>query len=232
MQLLKDAGIDTHSQMSEERVSSLLEKAIEVYEQSTRESSRQFLFTTTNTPTFYPVDKNSINRVMDFSTGKLDIKDVSLKMAIHNLYYDFAYSRILTQSTSPTSTTVSTSRSLLRVLTDKLREIAEDCADPEWDGYDALPVSKKAIQRAEVFIDQIENLVKIHGLLLPEISPTPDGSIIFDWEKDGNRFSLAISEKEYLFFAFVGISKRIKGREQIKKSLSSEVRELILTFIS
>jgi hypothetical protein len=111
-------------------------------------------------------------------------------------------------------------------LTDALREIAMDCATPDWDGNQATPVSENSIRVAENLIGQLKTMTM---LPLPEISPTPNGTLLFDWEKNDAQLVIETSGDEFLTFALLGAGQRIKGRERFVKTLPNVLRE-VLTF--
>lgn len=48
-----------------------------------------------------------------------------------------------------------------------------------WDGYDAEPVQRRAVEQAKVLIDTLP-----YGCPLPEVTPDPDGEISLDWFRD------------------------------------------------
>lgn len=117
-------------------------------------------------------------------------------------------------------------------LKDRLHEILVDCNTSDWDGYGAKPISREAAQAAESIIQNIGKLAATSDILLPEISPAPDGTVLFDWLKGEDRFSLAISEDKNLIYAMVGPSRRVKGCLPFDKSLPAVLREILLSFFS
>lgn len=111
-------------------------------------------------------------------------------------------------------------------LTNALHEIAMDCSTPDWDGNQATPVSENSIRVAENLIGQLKTMTM---LPLPEISPTPDGTLLFDWKKNDAQLVIETSGDEFLTFALLGAGQRIKGRERFVKTLPNVLRE-VLTF--
>lgn len=78
-----------------------------------------------------------------------------------------------------------------------LEKVAEEHNEPNWDGYDALPINGDSLRKAYEFI-QILPL----SLPLPEIEVDPDGEVSFDWYNDsGGVFSVSIGETGRLSFA-------------------------------
>ena len=58
----------------------------------------------------------------------------------------------------------------------ELDALAADCSEPNWDGYEALPISPVALERAKCLVRAIPQ-----DLPAPSISPEPDGAIGLDW---------------------------------------------------
>lgn len=77
--------------------------------------------------------------------------------------------------------------------------LANECAEPGWDGGDALPLSYLAVFKAISFIRALPDEVP-----LPEFAPEPDGSISLDWIKSRNRLlSLSIGTSDRLAYAWL-----------------------------
>ena len=67
-----------------------------------------------------------------------------------------------------------------------------------WDGYGASAISQQTLDNALRFIDTIE--AAPHGLPAPEISPTPNGTISFEWEAPHTEAYLEIGNTRYSGF--------------------------------
>lgn len=81
----------------------------------------------------------------------------------------------------------------------KLREFGIECSEPDWDGYEAEPVSETALDRAEIFIRSLPE-----GVPLPEISVEPDGDISIDWLPTPTKtFSVSIGGTDRLAYAWL-----------------------------
>jgi hypothetical protein len=66
-----------------------------------------------------------------------------------------------------------------------------------WDGYGASAISDLACGHAQRFINMIEG---IRGLPIPEISPTPSGTIACEWQTHGVEAYLEIGNTRYSGF--------------------------------
>lgn len=77
--------------------------------------------------------------------------------------------------------------------------LANECAEPGWDGADARPLDRLAAIYAEDFIRAMPD-----GVPLPELSPEPDGSISLDWIQSRHRlFSVSIGTRNRLAYAWL-----------------------------
>jgi hypothetical protein len=80
-----------------------------------------------------------------------------------------------------------------------IRELAADCAEPNWDGYDALPIDLIAVRNAEEFIRALPD-----NLPVPDISAEPDGSISLDWIRSRYQIlSVSVGASNRLAFAWL-----------------------------
>ncbi len=82
---------------------------------------------------------------------------------------------------------------------EELNQLALDCSQPNWDGYDAVPISMGALVNAEAFIRALPS-----NLPLPEFCPEPDGSISVDWIVSRLQLlSLSISGSNRIAYAWL-----------------------------
>lgn len=74
-----------------------------------------------------------------------------------------------------------------------------ECAEADWDGYGAEPVSMVALSRVRAFIRSLPE-----GFLLPELSVEPDGAVALDWMPSANRtLSVSLGESGRVPYAWV-----------------------------
>jgi hypothetical protein len=64
-----------------------------------------------------------------------------------------------------------------RTLVNELETLGDN-----WDGYGASPITPQTCTNARGLIDMIE--ASPHKVPIPEIAPTPSGTISFEWETD------------------------------------------------
>ena len=84
-------------------------------------------------------------------------------------------------------------------LLNELHQMADDCAEEDWDGYGAEAVTVAALARAEAFVRALPE-----DILLPEVSVEPDGAIAFDWMPHPSKtFTLSVNAGNRLAFAWI-----------------------------
>ena len=77
--------------------------------------------------------------------------------------------------------------------------LANECAEPGWDGDGALAISFVSVTNAVAFIRALPD-----GVPLPECAPEPDGSISLDWIQSRNcLFSLSVGTSNRLAYAWL-----------------------------
>ena len=80
-----------------------------------------------------------------------------------------------------------------------IRSIARDCAEPDWNGEGARPLSPEAVESAEEFVRALPT-----GYPLPDVAPEPDGAVSFDWIQSRHRLlTLSISVNKRLAYAWL-----------------------------
>jgi len=62
----------------------------------------------------------------------------------------------------------------------------------DWDGYGALPLTSESCAHAHHFLSATPE-----GMVIPEISPTANGTITFEWESGGGEAYLEIGRTRY-----------------------------------
>lgn len=81
----------------------------------------------------------------------------------------------------------------------QLRSLANECAEPGWDGGEASPLAPLAVRNAEKLVRALPD-----GIPLPEFAPEPDGSVSLDWIQSRNRlFSLSAGTSSRLAYAWL-----------------------------
>jgi hypothetical protein len=79
----------------------------------------------------------------------------------------------------------------------EIYRIAQTHDKPEWDGYEALPITKSATDSAIAFLEQV--VIDMPG---PDVTPCPSGYFSFDWQSRPNYWiSIVVEEKKLIFAA-------------------------------
>lgn len=79
----------------------------------------------------------------------------------------------------------------------EIYSIYNEHLEPDWDGYDAIPISEKTIDKAL-------NLARLlpAGIPLPEVIPEPTGEIAFEWYRDKTHvFIISVGESNIVSYA-------------------------------
>lgn len=80
---------------------------------------------------------------------------------------------------------------------DELFQVANDCRNRNWDGYDAEPLSDDAYKQAYFFIESLPV-----GTPAPTIGAEPDGDVTLEWHRSPRRtLSVSISPDGYIHYA-------------------------------
>ena len=110
-----------------------------------------------------------------------------------------------------------------QLLRDELAETWEACSRPDWDGYDARPVTWNTYQNARQFL-----LALPLGTPLPEIGAEPDGHITLEWHAAPRRtLSVSVSPDELLHFAALLGPSRLCGTEPFFGDVPQRILGLI-----
>lgn len=103
----------------------------------------------------------------------------------------------------------------------RIREFGIECAEADWDGFGAEPVSQNALERAELFIRSLPESIS-----MPEVSVEPDGDISFDWHPTGAKtFSVSAGPSDR--FAYAWFDGTDRGHA-VARSRNGEVPTRIL----
>ncbi len=81
----------------------------------------------------------------------------------------------------------------------ELSLMANECAEPGWDGQAAAGMDPMAVAMAEDFVRALPE-----GIPLPEFAPEPDGSVSLDWTQSRNRrFTVSVGGSNRLAYALL-----------------------------
>lgn len=83
------------------------------------------------------------------------------------------------------------------VVRHELGSVWDECRNPNWDGYGALPVSQDALRNAYCLLESLPL-----GFPAPSIGAEPDGQITLEWHRSTRRtLSISVSAEDELHFA-------------------------------
>lgn len=81
----------------------------------------------------------------------------------------------------------------------KLKAMAMECAEADWNGDGAVPVNPISVFLAENLVRALPDSIP-----LPEFSPEPDGSVTLDWILSQYRvFSISVGTSNRLAYAWL-----------------------------
>ena len=99
----------------------------------------------------------------------------------------------------------------------------EECREPNWDGYDSLPVTWDTYNNAERFL-----LALPFGTPIPSIGAEPDGHITLEWHHSRRRtLSVSISPNDELHYAALLGPGRTCGTEPFFGEVPKAILDLI-----
>jgi hypothetical protein len=109
------------------------------------------------------------------------------------------------------------------LLFDELGSVWEECRRPNWDGYDALPVSQDTLRNAYALIESLPL-----GSPFPSIGAEPDGELTLEWHRSSRRtLSVSVTPHGELHFAALQGPNRIYGTEAFFGEIPDRIVDLI-----
>ncbi|MEN9225912.1 MAG: hypothetical protein Q6M54_10625 [Thermostichus sp. DRC_bins_24] len=111
---------------------------------------------------------------------------------------------------------------------DELVTTWEECKDPNWDGYNALPVREETLNYAFAVIQALPL-----GFPLPSVGAEPDGHLTLEWYHTPHwTISVSVSPEGVLYYAALLGNSDPRGSEpflgEIPKRLLSLIQEVAL----
>lgn len=112
------------------------------------------------------------------------------------------------------------------VLREELADVWEECRKPDWDGYNALPVTQDALRNTYTLLESLPL-----GLPRPSVGAEPDGHFTLEWHHSPSRtLSVSISPDAELNYAALLGPARVCGSEpffgEIPQSICDLVRQV------
>jgi hypothetical protein len=113
-----------------------------------------------------------------------------------------------------------------QVLREELPEVWQECSEPDWDAYNALPVAWETYENARRFL-----LALPLGIPAPSIGAEPDGHLTFEWHRAPRRtLSVSITPDEQLHYAALLGPGRTCGSEpffgEVPKTILGLIRDV------
>ena len=113
-----------------------------------------------------------------------------------------------------------------RLLVSEAFGIYIECSEPGWDGYDASPLSPDSFLHASTFIELIPVWAP-----RPDLVPSPDGWISFEWRSLMNRIlSVTLENRVLIYAAALGPQNLHYGSvslEEYRERLPPQIAELL-----
>jgi hypothetical protein len=114
----------------------------------------------------------------------------------------------------------------LAKLKEELCRVADECGAPNWDGSDALPVTRETYQAA---YRVIEVLPLDFGL--PSVGVEPDGHLTLEWYREPRRtLSISVSPERDLHYAALLGNGKVAGTEaflgEFPQAIIAQLRRL------
>lgn len=88
------------------------------------------------------------------------------------------------EKTIPTNilcNTIGVTKPIVISMLGQLRTVYEDCKEPNWDGYSAIPVTELSLKYAIQFLSILDD-----NTPLPNVGVSPHGDITFEWYISSN----------------------------------------------
>ncbi|HEX3151908.1 MAG TPA: hypothetical protein VHR66_27800 [Gemmataceae bacterium] len=106
---------------------------------------------------------------------------------------------------------------------DELIAVAQECHEPNWDGYGARAVTPRALSDAFRFLQSLP-----YGFPLPSVGAEPDGHVTLEWYSSVRRsLSVSIDPDGYLHFAALMGTNHLYGTFTFFETAPRELLRLI-----
>lgn len=94
---------------------------------------------------------------------------------------------------------------------EELQKVYSECTEPNWDGYDSLPLNSATIYDVELFLNQLPTVIPD-----PAISPESGGGVCLTWSnKPIGSLSILFSDNDTIYYSCRTEHERLKGSLQI-----------------
>jgi hypothetical protein len=108
-------------------------------------------------------------------------------------------------------------------LLEELASVWEDCRNPNWDGYNALPVTQDVLRNTYVFLESMPL-----GSPRPTIGAEPDGDLTLEWHRSARRtLSVSVNALGDLQYSALFGPSRVYGTEAFFGDVPDTILKLI-----
>lgn len=109
------------------------------------------------------------------------------------------------------------------VLRNELAEVWRECQQANWDGYDALPVSRDVLSYMYQFLEALP-----FGFPPPSINADPQGCLSVEWYRNPRRvLSVAVSDDGSLHYAALLGANKACGTETFDGDIPKNILNLV-----
>ena len=106
---------------------------------------------------------------------------------------------------------------------DELATVWEECREPNWDGFQAIPIDQDGLRSAYVFLESLPL-----GFPAPSIGAEPDGAFTLEWHRSKRRtLSVSVASSDELHYAALLGPNRVYGTEAFFGDVPSSILDLI-----
>ena len=105
-----------------------------------------------------------------------------------------------------------------------LKEILNDCSVEGWDGYDAAPITEKAIKDGERLISSLDARMS-----LPDIAPCCDGHISLEWHQKAIKIiSMHVQDDWIIYAVILSDNHKFHGKIPFNGQLPGDVERALV----
>ncbi|MFT4641269.1 MAG: hypothetical protein ACI8T1_004606 [Verrucomicrobiales bacterium] len=106
---------------------------------------------------------------------------------------------------------------------EELADLYQQCHEPDWDGYQALPILPETYEAAQRCVRALP-----WGLPVPEVSAEPDGEVTLEWYRSPRRVvSISVSPNHQLSYAALFGASKVHGTETFHDTVPPLVIDVI-----
>ncbi len=104
-----------------------------------------------------------------------------------------------------------------------LGRIFSECSEPNWDGYNALPVEEETYRTAYVFVDALPS-----GTPMPSAGVEADGHLTLEWHRSARRtLSVSVSPAGDLHYAALLGNGKVAGTEAFLGEMPKAIQAVL-----